>query len=557
MKKIVYFMLLNLFFICTNAQEHIEKKYGNNNKEELCTIKSINGHYIAGGSSMKNSLYPIYRSISLIKMDSLGDTLFIRYFDGKIRGTITSIDEDKYGNIYCVTSLFPNYPANDNYRTVVTKHHPNGKMMWQKRFNQNIPTWSCEIVTLDNGVLVSGSRSDYEGAIDIFGICIDSSGNELWNKTYHKEGNEMLKSIELSDNGSVLLTGSKENNAFKNPYFIEIDLEGNKRYNATIPSMSNISEAFIHKTKDKGYIISTINYDTDSVQIYKLNDHFQYEWIISDVGLYKIFRPYEMQDGSFLVGAQSVEDEEILFKINSKGKFLKRSFISKYKKDIELDLTCITYEKNGNVTFGGTLDFFNSSKDDWYFTKINDVNISSESDCPTIAHSVDISSMMEGQIMLIDDIEGSNINSFTSTWYFWDSTTFYGDTIMKTLPPCTNDNLWAMLVTSTINGCKDTIMIDLCGEGMISDLTYPSPSMEDRQTDELEMYPNPFSESFTVKLPQGIKREGVSIINLLGDEQNFTYSILNNEMVIHTHEFPKGIYLLHIQGVGKSKIEKR
>ena len=173
--------------------------------------------------------YPIDRAISLIKIDSTGDTLFIRYFDGDIRGGITSIDGDIKGNIYCAISLFPNYPANNNYRTVITKHNTSGDILWQKRFNQNVPTWVSKIIALpDGGAILSSSRSDFGSTIDMYAIRVDSNGNELWNTTYYKGGFEFGQYMELLADGSILLSGYRHVGTRREPYLLQIDQDGNK-----------------------------------------------------------------------------------------------------------------------------------------------------------------------------------------------------------------------------------------------------------------------------------------------------------------------------------------
>lgn len=82
------------------------------------------------------------------------------------------------------------------------------------------------------------------------------------------------------------------------------------------------------------------------------------------------------------------------------------------------------------------------------------------------------------------------------------------------------------------------------------------------RNDGLQVYPNPFTDEITIKLTSLRERYersnlSIKIYNILGkDVKIASQEVHNNELIINTSQLKKGIYILEIDGIGRTKIVK-
>jgi len=155
-------------------------------------------------------------------------------------------------------------------------------------------------------------------------------------------------------------------------------------------------------------------------------------------------------------------------------------------------------------------------------------------------------------------------------WHFQDGTIAYGDSIYKTINVACPNSFWAMLVITDGIGCRDTLTIDVCSGATIDNPLWPIPDTttgirEENLTEtQLRVYPNPFTESFRVALPHllrypstNIEKNTIYLYDLIGRQQKVSYQQKGSNVIIDGSTLPQGTYILHIKGIGRTKIVKQ
>lgn len=234
MKKTVTFLIIFLFNTFSFSQTNIilenQKTFGGSKKDQLkCILKSDIGYYWIAGNSESN--------ISFEKEDSCRGTYdyWIIYTDnnyniewqktigGKYSDIIADICEINNGNILVLgTSSSPisgdktidNYGGNDFWLIKLDK---NGNIIWQNTYGGSSDDDAINILKINSNryLLCGTSDSDISGTKtqnsrggkDYWVVCIDSSGNYFWDKTYGGTSVDKDPRIIRSPDGNLLLCG--------------------------------------------------------------------------------------------------------------------------------------------------------------------------------------------------------------------------------------------------------------------------------------------------------------------------------------------------------------
>lgn len=148
---------------------------------------------------------------SLIWRDEFGTNLPRNVFGDKIFTTI----QDDSGNIY-VTGR--HYRAgfilfeDENADVLTLKYDSNGSLVWQSRFKNGGEWKAGNTITLKDGFVYVGGQdmipnTAYETAYLVLKIDDKSGQNINFYKNNHNDGDEIVTSLAVFDNGSVALTG--------------------------------------------------------------------------------------------------------------------------------------------------------------------------------------------------------------------------------------------------------------------------------------------------------------------------------------------------------------
>ena len=190
-----------------------------------------------------------------------------------IGGIATAMD--LHDNIYVTGYLYQNRSPEADFVTI--KYSPTGTQLWAVEYNTIDTSYSADKATtiaVDDSlnVYVAGSTLVNGGNYDWVIIKYDSSGNQVWLRTYNGQANntDVVYAMKLDNIGNIYLTG-KSYNSGSNCSFatIKYSSAGTKlwesRYAAPNSSDFNVPSALAIDANANVYVTGQSIYDNDSI----------------------------------------------------------------------------------------------------------------------------------------------------------------------------------------------------------------------------------------------------------------------------------------------------
>ncbi len=151
----------------------------------------------------------LYGDVATVKYDSAGVLKWIKTFAGPNgwadEGKDLSLDAA--GNIYVTGYL--EFSVGQKFLTL--KYNANGDLIWSRDFNFKPTDYESAVaISIDNsGNVVAAGSSGYTTICDFSCIKYDSSGNQLWNRTFNgaEISTDAVNSIAIDKNGNVYAIG--------------------------------------------------------------------------------------------------------------------------------------------------------------------------------------------------------------------------------------------------------------------------------------------------------------------------------------------------------------
>jgi hypothetical protein len=131
-------------------------------------------------------------------------------------------------------------------------------VVWNKTFGGNNLDWGWSVQeTTDGDLIITGETASYgSGNFDSWLIKTDSSGNEIWNKTFGGPFKDGSRSVRQTDDEGYILGGYAD--SYGNPghdaWFIKTDSDGNEEWNTTVGGIASDATFSVFQTSDEGYI---------------------------------------------------------------------------------------------------------------------------------------------------------------------------------------------------------------------------------------------------------------------------------------------------------------
>ena len=282
-----------------------DKTYGEFEKGDgaFCVQQTTDeGFIVVGTTSSYGEGYP---SIWIIKLDTNGDSLWTKIYEGPIVSSAYSIQQTTDGG----------YIVAGKGKENILKLDRNGNKEWGKHFG-----WIFYSVeqTSNGGYIVAGDSIyhqlewDYIPSLSI--INLDENGNKEWSNPLGDDFLGRANSIQQTTDGGYIIAGDSV--GFKSNFdyshylmVIKLDESGNKQWNYFGGEYSGAQS--IQQTADGGYIVAGNTTDDGhglDFLIIKLDENGNEQWIKiygSSSGWEYASSIQQTSDGGYIVAGQT------------------------------------------------------------------------------------------------------------------------------------------------------------------------------------------------------------------------------------------------------------
>jgi len=231
------------------------KTFGGTYRDYGSTVQQTSDRgYIIIGSTM--SFDTMYYDVWLIKTDDSGDTLWTKTFGGS-RHDIGCYVEQTTDEGYILTG-YTNSFGLGGYDALLIKTDKYGNTLWTKTFGENNDDFVLSAQqTSDSGFILTGHKYYHSARPhDTWLIKTDASGDTLWTRTFARNGSDMGKSVQQTNDGGYIVTGSAESfGAGKSDiWLIKTNSLGHTLWTKTFGGSESDGGYSVQQTTD-GYII--------------------------------------------------------------------------------------------------------------------------------------------------------------------------------------------------------------------------------------------------------------------------------------------------------------
>lgn len=195
----------DIWLIRTNPKGDViwTKTYGGDRDELGISVKqtSDNGYIIAGNTK---SYGAGLTDIWLVKINSIGETLWTKTFGGERDDKVGWVEETDDGGYIVVGQTF-SYGINGDVWLIKT--NPKGDTLWTKVYgDKGEERGYCVCQTKDSGYVIVGYTESYNGRDkDLYLIKTDSKGETLWTRVYGGGKDDVGVSVQqTADNGYII-----------------------------------------------------------------------------------------------------------------------------------------------------------------------------------------------------------------------------------------------------------------------------------------------------------------------------------------------------------------
>ncbi len=244
--------------------------YGGDSTEYGYDIQqTTDGGYILVGST--RSFGSGKRDVYLVKVDSVGQTVWSRTYGGADNDEGCSVRVTGDGYIICGTTSSRGAGYSDLY---LIRTNTVGDTLWTKTFGGvGGESGSAVREVTGGGFVAVGSTGSFgEGYSSIYLVRVDASGDSLWAVTLGGDKADFGSGIEIAPDGGFVIIGSTASygSGYSDAYLIKTDLAGVPTWQQTFGGSNDDRGYSVRPTRDGGYVIAgtTESFGAQGIDIY-------------------------------------------------------------------------------------------------------------------------------------------------------------------------------------------------------------------------------------------------------------------------------------------------
>lgn len=233
------------------------RTYGGNSPDwGSCVRQTQDRGYIVTGYT--DSFGAGTRDVYLIKTDSLGDTLWARTYGGTNLDGGNCVCPTQDGG-YIVTGWTDSFGAGE-YDVYLIKVDSLGDTMWSRTYGGDGEDQGYSVQQTEDGeyVVAGWTESFGLGSEDACLIKIDSLGDTIWTRTYGGSSRDKGNSVEQTSEGGYIVAGWSRSFCAdgSDVYLVKTNSLGDALWSRTYGGDSYEWGHSVRQTKDGGYIVA-------------------------------------------------------------------------------------------------------------------------------------------------------------------------------------------------------------------------------------------------------------------------------------------------------------
>jgi len=273
------------------------KRYGGQYRDEAYSVaQALDYGYIMSGWS---SSFASGRNIWVVRLDSLGDTLWAKLHKGQGYSWGWCVRELLERNTYVVS-------GHDGGSALLLKLNQNGDTLWARHYGNGCLYHYQQ--TMDSGFIAVG---DLFPSNLLFLLKTDKDGNSVWTKTYAANAYNGGYCLRMTSDGGYIIAGYTRDTSNYDMYVLKTNSNGDTLWTRVLGGTDNEEAYTITEAEDHGYIAAGYtgsfgagSYDMWLVKFDSLGDTL-WTKTIGDTSLQLAYTIQKITDGGYIVLGQT------------------------------------------------------------------------------------------------------------------------------------------------------------------------------------------------------------------------------------------------------------